>query len=111
MTRNKLAFQVRRAAGAAAGQPAQRRDAGGRAGRRQRHAGAQRARGRPRPDRRVRLRLGSEERQIADLRAEGWEWSEIAGRLGGSAQARRMQLARAVHRVAKSLKLDADADA
>jgi RNA polymerase sigma factor (sigma-70 family) len=59
----------------------------------------------------VRLRLGDEERQIADLRAEGWEWSEIAGRLGGSAQARRMQLARAVHRVAKALKLDRDADA
>jgi RNA polymerase sigma-70 factor (ECF subfamily) len=58
----------------------------------------------------VRLRLGDEERQIADLRAEGWEWSEIAARLGGSAQARRMQLARAVNRVAKSLKLDRDAD-
>ncbi len=54
----------------------------------------------------VRARLGAEERQLADLRFEGWEWSEIAGRLGGSAQARRMQLARAVHRVAKDLKLD-----
>jgi len=59
----------------------------------------------------VRLRLGEEERQIVDLRAEGWEWAEIAGRLGGSAQARRMQLARAVHRVAKALKLDRDSDA
>jgi hypothetical protein len=59
----------------------------------------------------VRIRLGEEERQIADLRAEGWEWAEIAGLLGGSAQARRMQLARAVHRVAKALKLDRDADA
>jgi RNA polymerase sigma-70 factor (ECF subfamily) len=58
----------------------------------------------------VRLRLGEEERQIADLRAEGWEWSEIAGRLGGSAQARRMQLARAISRVAKALKLDRCAD-
>lgn len=54
----------------------------------------------------VRARLGVEERQLADLRFEGWEWSEIAGRLGGSAHARRMQLARAVHRVAKDLKLD-----
>jgi ECF sigma factor len=59
----------------------------------------------------VRLRLGEEERQLADLRAEGWEWSEIAGRLGGSPQARRMQLARAVHRVAKALRLDDDRDA
>jgi RNA polymerase sigma factor (sigma-70 family) len=58
----------------------------------------------------VRLRLDDEERQIADLRAEGWEWSEIASRLGGSAQARRMQLSRAVNRVAKALKLDRDTD-
>ena len=54
----------------------------------------------------VLARLGAEERQLADLRFEGWEWSEIAVRLGGSAQARRMQLARAVHRVAKALNLD-----
>jgi RNA polymerase sigma-70 factor (ECF subfamily) len=58
----------------------------------------------------VRLRLDDEERQIADLRAEGWEWSEIAARIGGSAQARRMQLSRAVNRVAKALKLDRDTD-
>jgi len=57
-----------------------------------------------------RLRLGEEERRIADLRAEGWEWSEIAARLGGSPQARRMQLARAVNRVARTLKLDDDGD-
>jgi DNA-directed RNA polymerase specialized sigma24 family protein len=54
----------------------------------------------------VLARLGAEERQLADLRFEGWEWSEIAVRLGGSAHARRMQLARAVHRVAKALNLD-----
>lgn len=58
----------------------------------------------------VRRRLDDEERQIADLRGEGWEWSEIALRLGGSAQARRMQLSRAVNRVAKALKLDRNAD-
>jgi len=51
----------------------------------------------------VRNRLGDEERRLADLRAEGWEWAEIAGRLGGTAQARRVQLARAVNRVARSL--------
>jgi ECF sigma factor len=56
----------------------------------------------------VRLRLGEEERQLADLRAAGWEWPEIARRLGGSPRARRMQLTRAVHRVAKTLRLDDD---
>jgi ECF sigma factor len=54
----------------------------------------------------IRLRLGEEERQLADLRAAGWEWPEIANRLGGSPRARRMQLTRAVHRVAKTLRLD-----
>jgi RNA polymerase sigma-70 factor (ECF subfamily) len=56
----------------------------------------------------VRLRLGDEERQLADLRAAGWEWPEIATRLGGSPRARRMQLTRAVHRVVKTLRLDDD---
>jgi DNA-directed RNA polymerase specialized sigma24 family protein len=58
----------------------------------------------------VRDRLGEEERRLADLRAEGWEWPEIAGRLGGTAQARRVQLARAVSRVARSLKLGGAGD-
>jgi RNA polymerase sigma-70 factor (ECF subfamily) len=111
MTRNKLAFQVRR-------QRARRRD--------NRLLAAARVddlnvvSSGPGPSQlasdhdliaAVRLRMDDEERQIADLRAEGWEWSEIASRLGGSPQARRMQLSRAVHRVAKALKLDRDADA
>ena len=54
----------------------------------------------------VSRRLGAEERQMLDLRAEGWEWAEIAARLGGSAQARRMRLARAVYRASRALKLD-----
>lgn len=54
----------------------------------------------------VRHRLKADELLIADLRAQGLEWSEIAERLGGTPQARRMQLARAVHRVTKALKLD-----
>ncbi len=58
----------------------------------------------------VRMRLADEERQLADLRAQGWEWAEIAHQVGGSAQARRMQLSRAVHRVAKALKMDADSN-
>ena len=50
--------------------------------------------------------LGAEERQIADLRAEGLAWAEIAEQLGGNPQARRMQLARAVDRVSRQLGLD-----
>jgi RNA polymerase sigma factor (sigma-70 family) len=46
-----------------------------------------------------RARLSEEERMLADLRGQGYEWAEIAARVGGTAQARRMQLARAVRRV------------
>jgi RNA polymerase sigma factor (sigma-70 family) len=48
-------------------------------------------------------RLSDEERMLADLRVEGCEWAEIAARVGGTAQARRMQLARAVRRVERQL--------
>jgi RNA polymerase sigma-70 factor (ECF subfamily) len=51
-------------------------------------------------------RLSDEERQIADLRARGLGWEEVAGRLGGTATARRMQLTRAAERVARELGLD-----
>lgn len=54
----------------------------------------------------IKHRLDDEGRQIVDLRAEGWEWPEIAERLGGTPQARRVQLTRTVHRVAKSLNLE-----
>jgi RNA polymerase sigma-70 factor (ECF subfamily) len=54
---------------------------------------------------RFRSLLTAEERQLVDLRAEGLEWAEVAERLGGTAQARRMQLARAVDRVAVALGL------
>jgi RNA polymerase sigma-70 factor (ECF subfamily) len=57
---------------------------------------------------RFRQALNEEERQLADLRAEGLAWADIAARLGGTAQARRMQLARAVERVARELGLDGD---
>jgi RNA polymerase sigma-70 factor (ECF subfamily) len=52
--------------------------------------------------------LTEEERQLADLRGEGLAWGAIAARLGGTAQARRMQLTRAVERVARELGLDDD---
>jgi RNA polymerase sigma factor (sigma-70 family) len=51
----------------------------------------------------VRRRLSEEERLLAELRADGCEWNEIAGRLGGTAEARRKQLARAVDRVERQL--------
>jgi RNA polymerase sigma-70 factor (ECF subfamily) len=44
----------------------------------------------------LRHRLSPVERQMADLRAQGLAWSEIAAQLGGTPQARRMQLARAL---------------
>jgi RNA polymerase sigma-70 factor (ECF subfamily) len=57
---------------------------------------------------RFRHALNEEERCLADLRGEGLAWGDIAARLGGTAQARRMQLARAVERVARELDLDGD---
>jgi RNA polymerase sigma factor (sigma-70 family) len=110
MTRNKLAFQVR-------SQHARRRDSRRVFGTRVEEMSV--ASTSPGPSQlatdndlinAVRSRLGDQERQIADLRAEGLEWSEIARRLGGSAQARRVQLARAVHRVSQALKLDDQED-
>jgi RNA polymerase sigma-70 factor (ECF subfamily) len=54
----------------------------------------------------IRSRLSDEERQLADLRGQNYEWAEIAERVGGTAQARRKQLARALDRVAKDLGLE-----
>jgi RNA polymerase sigma-70 factor (ECF subfamily) len=50
--------------------------------------------------------LSAEERQVAELRREGLPWADVAARLGGTAQARRMQYARAVERVVEVLGLD-----
>jgi len=50
--------------------------------------------------------LTDEERQLIALRKEGLEWTAIAERLGGAAEARRKQLARATERVAHQLHLD-----
>lgn len=52
--------------------------------------------------------LSEEELIIAELRREGLSWDEIAQRLGGQAQARRMQFSRALERVATELKLGPD---
>jgi RNA polymerase sigma-70 factor (ECF subfamily) len=56
----------------------------------------------------VRQRLSPEENQIAQLRGQGCSWSEVAARLGGTAEARRMQLARALDSVARALRLEED---
>jgi RNA polymerase sigma-70 factor (ECF subfamily) len=56
-----------------------------------------------------RARLTDEERSLVDLRASGREWPELAAQLGGSPEALRKKLARALDRVAQELNLD-DAD-
>jgi RNA polymerase sigma-70 factor (ECF subfamily) len=55
---------------------------------------------------RMRAALSDEERRIAELRGEGLAWDEVAQRLGGNAQARRMQLNRAIERAARELGLE-----
>jgi RNA polymerase sigma-70 factor (ECF subfamily) len=58
--------------------------------------------------REVRARLSMEEQIIANLRADGRSWAEVAQELGGTADARRMQLQRAADRVARELDLEHD---
>jgi RNA polymerase sigma-70 factor (ECF subfamily) len=53
-----------------------------------------------------RARLSPQEREVADLRAQGLEWADIAIRLGGTAEGRRKQLTRASARVARELRLE-----
>ena len=53
-------------------------------------------------------RLTAEERAVADRRGAGQGWAEIAAALGGTADGRRMQLKRALDRVAPALGLEDD---
>ena len=57
-----------------------------------------------------RSRLSAEELRMADLRSSGRGWAEIAAELGGTPQARRKQLSRAVKRVSQELGLDGASD-
>src|SRR5262249_47881839 len=106
MTRNKLAYQVRK-------QRAKNRDcrrlACGPAQEVEAEGGApgpgEVAAGREALEQ-FRARLSAEERRLADLRAQGQAWAEIAQCMGGTPQARRMQLARAADRVARELGLE-----
>lgn len=54
----------------------------------------------------VRRRLSDDERRIADRRADGHDWAAIAAELGGTPDALRMKLARALDRVTDQLGLD-----
>jgi RNA polymerase sigma-70 factor (ECF subfamily) len=54
----------------------------------------------------ARRRLSDEERRLAELRQQGLGWAEIAAKVGGTAQARRVQLARATDRVLRELGLE-----
>jgi RNA polymerase sigma-70 factor (ECF subfamily) len=55
---------------------------------------------------RFRAAFSAEESQIAELRKDGLNWAQIASQLGGSAQARRVQFARAVERVSRQIGVD-----
>ena len=59
----------------------------------------------------VRRRLSPEERQIANLRGQGRSWPEVAAELGGTPEARRKQLTRALDLIAHQLGLEEDVDA
>ena len=55
---------------------------------------------------RFRHALSEEERAIVDLRCDGLAWADVAAKLGGTAQSRRMQLSRAVERIARELRIE-----
>jgi RNA polymerase sigma factor (sigma-70 family) len=57
---------------------------------------------------RFRKSLSREETEIADLRGQGVAWADIAAQLGGTVEARRSQLSRAIDRVSRELGLDED---
>jgi RNA polymerase sigma-70 factor (ECF subfamily) len=54
----------------------------------------------------VQRRLSHEERQLVELRQQGFGWAEIAEQLGGSPDSLRKRLSRATDRVARELGLD-----
>jgi DNA-directed RNA polymerase specialized sigma24 family protein len=47
--------------------------------------------------------LSDTEQQIFELRSAGFSWDEVATQMGGSSQARRMQLSRSLDRVEQCL--------
>jgi RNA polymerase sigma factor (sigma-70 family) len=53
-----------------------------------------------------RRRLTNDERRLVELRNDGYSWGEIAEQLGGTPDSRRVQLSRAISRVADDLRLN-----
>ena len=51
-------------------------------------------------------RLSVEEKYLADQRARGLPWAEIAAEVGGKPDALRMQLERAINRITRELRLE-----
>jgi hypothetical protein len=58
--------------------------------------------------REFRNRLTEEERQLADRRAQGGEWTAIAVEVGGTPEGCRKQLTRAIDRVLQQLGLEGE---
>ncbi|MDP1564338.1 MAG: ECF-type sigma factor [Pirellulaceae bacterium] len=56
----------------------------------------------------ARHQMSEEELAMAELRREGLSWDDIAKRLGGTAQSRRMQFSRALERVTEALDLQTE---
>ncbi len=56
----------------------------------------------------VQKRLNPEERRIVELRTQGRTWAEVASQLGGTADGRRLQFARAIDRVEQQLGLNSE---
>jgi RNA polymerase sigma-70 factor (ECF subfamily) len=58
----------------------------------------------------IRRHLSDDELRLADLRADGKSWEEIAAEFGDSPEALRKRLARAIDRVARRFDLEAASD-
>ena len=56
--------------------------------------------------REFRARLNEDELQLADRRAQGQSWATISSEMGGTPEARRKQLTRAVDRIMRELGLE-----
>jgi RNA polymerase sigma factor (sigma-70 family) len=59
----------------------------------------------------VQQRLTAEERRLVALRGQGRTWTEVAAEIGGTAEARRKQLTRALDLIAQQLGIDEAAHA
>jgi RNA polymerase sigma-70 factor (ECF subfamily) len=108
MSRKKVVDQARRAK--AARRDIRRAEEGGAEGQRLAAPG-------PSPSQEVagaellrefRRRMSEEERQLAEERADGLDWSQIAAKRGDSPEALRKRLARAIDRISEELGLEGD---